>query len=400
MSDVKQEPAAPAAAETHVKGETIVSHSVLEETTVITETLEIERDNTHKQPELHNNESDVIATGNAEAALSQLQQQDPVKDQEANANLMSLAMPPSTEPAPDVPIDHTPVVVVAATTSEAPPVEEDDTKTTIEDTNALIASLRNQVAVLTAKNADLEARLALAEQSVRANAQPKLVHPAKSRPNPRRTNATAASTNATPDANDKENEKDTELDINANKDTTTETTTETETDIVSEESQFKKKINTMGGVSMFGGAAPGFNPFAGGGSPTAIHLKARSSVADSSNDTDAKDAVAKLDEVREWMAGVLSDESIKADSVVFGAELLKDGSVLCRLVSALFPSHPAKFKPGKFIFIHKENIGNFQKSCAAVGVTPTFEYDDLLDEKRVGYVLLQLLNLKQKSEAQ
>ncbi|KAJ3232050.1 hypothetical protein HDU77_000926, partial [Chytriomyces hyalinus] len=223
--------------------------------------------------------------------------------------------------------------------------------------------------------------------------------PAKSRPNPRRTNATAASTNPTTDANDKENEKDTELDINANKDTT-ETTTETETDIVSEESQFKKKINTMGGVSMFGGAAPGFNPFAGGGSPTAIHLKARSSVADSSNDTDAKDAVAKLDEVREWMAGVLSDESIKAESVVFGAELLKDGSVLCRLVSALFPSHPAKFKPGKFIFIHKENIGNFQKSCAAVGVTPTFEYDDLLDEKRVGYVLLQLLNLKQKSEAQ
>ncbi|KAJ3237239.1 hypothetical protein HDU77_011660, partial [Chytriomyces hyalinus] len=163
MSDVKQEPAAPAAAETHVKGETIVSHSVLEETTVITETLEIERDNTHKQPELHNNESDVIATGNAEAALSQLQQQDPINHQEANANIM--ATPPSTEPAPDAPIDHTPVVVVAATTSEAPPVEEDDTKTTIEDTAALIASLRNQVAVLTAKNADLEARLALAEQS-------------------------------------------------------------------------------------------------------------------------------------------------------------------------------------------------------------------------------------------
>ncbi|KAI8838797.1 hypothetical protein BJ741DRAFT_600614 [Chytriomyces cf. hyalinus JEL632] len=390
MSEVKAEPAPTA--ETHVKGETIVSHSVLEETTVITETLEIERENTHQEPVVHK-ESEVevpaaAATGNAEA-LSQLQ--DPVKDQETNANVVSSAMSTTTEPAPVAPIDHT--LVVAATTSEAP---VDDT-TTMEDTNALIASLRNQVAVLTAKNADLEARLALAEQSARANAQPKLVHPAKSRPNPRRTNATAATAN--PSTDYKENEKDTQLDSDA-KDTITDPTQETTTEPVSEESQFKKKINTMGGVSMFGGAAPGFNPFAGGGSPTAIHLKARSSVADSSNDTDAKEAVAKLDEVREWMAGILSDESIKTDSVVFGAELLKDGSVLCRLVSALFPSNPAKFKPGKFIFIHKENIGNFQKSCAAVGVTPTFEYDDLLDEKRVGYVLLQLLNLKQKSEAQ
>ncbi|KAJ3240467.1 hypothetical protein HDU81_003608 [Chytriomyces hyalinus] len=377
MSDVKVE---PSAAETHVKGETIVSHSVLEETTVITETVEIERENSHEQVEAKK-ESEAVS--DQVEAVTEIQAQDQAtEEQEANADPVP-ATQPSTEPVP-APID-----LVEVTTSE---VQIDVVP--IEDTAALIASLRNQVAVLTAKNADLEARLALAEQSVRANAQPKLVHPAKSRPNPRRTNATAASN---PSTEDKENEKDTDPESTTKNTADQETTDEP---VVSEESQFKKKINTMGGVSMFGGAAPGFNPFAGGGSPTAIHLKARSSVADSSNDTEAKEAVAKLDEVREWMAGVLSDESIKSDSVVFGAELLKDGSVLCRLVSALFPSNPAKFKPGKFIFIHKENMSNFQKSCSAVGVAPTFEYDDLLDEKRVGYVLLQLLNLKQKSEVQ
>ncbi|KAI9345614.1 calponin homology domain-containing protein [Obelidium mucronatum] len=158
----------------------------------------------------------------------------------------------------------------------------------------------------------------------------------------------------------------------------------------------------MGGVSAFGGVG-GFNPFANGASPTNVLLKSRSSVTNSSvgglSETDLTEACGKFEEIRDWIAESLGDEMIKnSTSDSFCSELLKDGSVLCRLFSALYPAQAIKYKPGKFLFIHKENLSNYLKACSGLGVSALFEYEDLMDDKRHGYVYHQLLSLKKLKE--
>ncbi|KAI8620387.1 hypothetical protein BC830DRAFT_1099376 [Chytriomyces sp. MP71] len=263
------------------------------------------------------------------------------------------------------------------------------------DKDAVIAALRDEVASLKANVSALEARLAIADRANEAHAQPKLVHANKGRANPRKAKATLLADKESNDKDEDEKEESNDEDVTEHKENEPETPEQVE-------KSFKKKITTMGGVSMFGGAAPGFNPFAGA-SPTSIQLKARPSVtASASNagtsEADAAEAVLKLDETRNWIATTLADESVKSADIAFGSELLKDGSILCRLVSTLFPNHAVKSKPGKFIFIHKENLGNYFKACSSAGVTETFDYEDLTDKERVGYVILQLQSLKQKAE--
>ncbi|KAJ1532441.1 hypothetical protein HK405_001111, partial [Cladochytrium tenue] len=178
---------------------------------------------------------------------------------------------------------------------------------------------------------------------------------------------------------------------------------------------FRRKIATMGGVSAFGG----FNPFAGGAVPSPSRLRgarggtvvptpfagdagvqpdpaalrsptrtgsassvgslgAASTPVHAEIDLDA--AAAAEDDLRAWVAEVVADPAVAKDSGKTFSECLKDGVVLCKLITALRPdSQPVKAKGGKFTFIHKENIGLFIRASEAAGVSQafTFELDDV-----------------------
>ncbi|KAJ3025583.1 UNVERIFIED_CONTAM: Anaphase-promoting complex subunit 5 [Siphonaria sp. JEL0065] len=259
---------------------------------------------------------------------------------------------------------------VAAETTETIVIETTETVEVVkhieeqkeeQDKDAIIAALHAQVANLTEKIATLEAKLALNERAAEANAAPKLVHANKGRAAPRRVKVATTT------------ESGDEQDTQANSDAAASPVPQQENaepeETTTPQQEARKKIANMGGVSMFGGAA-GFNPFANGASPTNVLLKSRSSVtsgaggASGPSKSDIADALAKFDEVRDWVATSLGeDEAVKnSTSATFYSEILKDGSILCRLVSTLFPSHAVKFKPGKFLFIHKENLTVYQLS--------------------------------------
>ncbi|KAJ3029044.1 UNVERIFIED_CONTAM: hypothetical protein HDU68_000257 [Siphonaria sp. JEL0065] len=277
------------------------------------------------------------------------------------------------EAATDTPIESTAVeaietefVNVDAVGTEGIVIETTETVEVVEhipekkedeqDKDTMIASLWAQVATLTEKVVSLEAKLALSERAAEANAAPKLVHANKGRAAPRRVKVTTTST-ASGDEQDP--------DVNRDSATTPEPqkeNAETE-EVTTPQQETRKKIANMSGVPMFGGAA-GFNPFANGASPTNVLLKSRSSVTSGTGRTGAPseaeiaDALAKFDEIRDWVTTSLGDDEVakNATSSTFCSEFLKDGSVLCRLVSTLFPAHAVKSKPGKFLFVHKENL--------------------------------------------
>ncbi|KAJ3338872.1 hypothetical protein HDU83_007863 [Entophlyctis luteolus] len=270
-----------------------------------------------------------------------------------------------------------PPTTESAETSEltAKSIEAADEPESPVDKDAIIVDLREQVATLTKKVAELEAKLAFAESNEPSEKpKPALVHVTKGRANPHRKKESAVA---------KSEEEVVGSSLRSNDDT------ETDDGGNASPVDVKKKIAHIGGVSAFGGA--GFNPFAMGGSPNAAQLKTRSSTSDKSGGLTEEaeaEAVEKFDEIRQWATTVLQGAVTFGNSPqTFCGETLRDGSVLCRLVSALFPEYAVKAKAGKFVFIHKENLGQYFKACASAGVTETFDYEDLVTEGRHSGIL-------------
>ncbi|KAJ3128026.1 hypothetical protein HK100_009421 [Physocladia obscura] len=287
-------------------------------------------------------------------------------------------------------------------TVETVEVEETETRETPgdgdgnggADKDATIRQLRDQVARLTLKVEQLEAEAAAhALASSAPRPKPLLAHPARGRATPHRKLQKPST--ADPDADsDLHPDPDPDAADTENPDTT-DPTAESVPDSPPSQPDLRKKIASMGGVSAFG--AVGFNPFAGG-SPSSVLLKPRSSDANA-NESEAVDALAnKFEDVRDWIASTLdSNPDLSATSSVSNSNpianadrdtffaLLKDGNILCRLISVLFPAHAVKPKPGKFVFIHKENVASYLKACSAAGIAPFFDYDDLINESKRGH---------------
>ncbi|KAJ3199185.1 hypothetical protein HDU82_000662 [Entophlyctis luteolus] len=254
-----------------------------------------------------------------------------------------------------------PPTTESAETSEltAKSIEAADEPESPVDKDAIIVDLREQVATLTKKVAELEAKLAFAESNEPSEKpKPALVHVTKGRANPHRKKESAVA---------KSEEEVVGSSLRSNDDT------ETDDGGNASPVDVKKKIAHIGGVSAFGGA--GFNPFAMGGSPNAAQLKTRSSTSDKSGGLTEEaeaEAVEKFDEIRQWATTVLQG------AVTF--------------------EYAVKAKAGKFVFIHKENLGQYFKACASAGVTETFDYEDLVTEGRHSGILWQLLSVKKIAE--
>ena len=106
---------------------------------------------------------------------------------------------------------------------------------------------------------------------------------------------------------------------------------------------------------------------------------------------DAKYDMAKEAEVREWMGGLLGSP-IEGDFM----EVLKDGTVLCKLANAIKPGIVKKINKMKMPFMQMENIGFFLAAVYVLGVdaSESFMTVDLYEAKNPGAVLLCLDSLK------
>ncbi len=109
---------------------------------------------------------------------------------------------------------------------------------------------------------------------------------------------------------------------------------------------------------------------------------------------DAKYDVAMEAEVREWMGGLLG-EPVEGDFM----EVLKDGTVLCKLVNAIKPGIVKKINKMKMPFMQMENIGSFLAAVYVLGVSASesFMTVDLYEAKNPGAVLLCLDSLKRST---
>ncbi|KAI8849930.1 calponin homology domain-containing protein [Chytridium lagenaria] len=205
---------------------------------------------------------------------------------------------------------------------------------------------------------------------------PKLSHATKSRVNPRKPVKREPETSSTVEAN-----------IDAAPTTPTATTPTDPAD------DLKKKIAVMGGVSALGG----FNPFAGGSAPLLKSRVARTGSSSSQDLTEFAEAAEHEDEIVAWVNEKTGDVVEKG----LLHEMLKDGHVLCKLVSAVHPEGKVtKVKAGKFAFIYQENVNNYLSASEQLGVAKNmkFEYQDLTDPKGTPRVLAHLLALKKVIE--
>ena len=106
---------------------------------------------------------------------------------------------------------------------------------------------------------------------------------------------------------------------------------------------------------------------------------------------DSKYDKAMEAEVREWM-GELLGAPLEGDFM----EVLKDGTVLCKLANAIKPGIVKKINKMKMPFMQMENIGSFLAAVYVLGVdaSESFMTVDLYEAKNPGAVLLCLSSLK------
>lgn len=82
------------------------------------------------------------------------------------------------------------------------------------------------------------------------------------------------------------------------------------------------------------------------------------------------------------------------DSLEFGT-ILKDGSVLCKLINRLQPGAVKKINTMKAPFKQRENIEMFLKGCEAYGLKPQdlFQVNDLYENKNLYMIIDNLFQL-------
>ena len=94
-----------------------------------------------------------------------------------------------------------------------------------------------------------------------------------------------------------------------------------------------------------------------------------------------------MEEVAAYLGQVLG-ENFNSDEKLL-TEDLKDGTVLCKLLNAIYPNTCKKFKASKAAFVCRNNIEIYIQGCKSLGMAQTdiFETRDLYDNQRPWSVL-------------
>jgi len=113
----------------------------------------------------------------------------------------------------------------------------------------------------------------------------------------------------------------------------------------------------------------------------------------------AKFAVERARETMGWVEDVLGDklepEAANIKDQLDFATILKDGSVLCRLINAIEPNSVKKINTMNAPFKQRENIEMYLKACVAYGLKEQdlFQVNDLYENKNLYMIVDNLYNL-------
>jgi len=111
----------------------------------------------------------------------------------------------------------------------------------------------------------------------------------------------------------------------------------------------------------------------------------------------------------QWMKAVFEDaecdeESIYLDKPIERQEdvqsLLKDGSLLCKLINVIKPGSVKKINGGNMAFKNMENIENFISSCEKIGCKKLdlFQSVDLYEGQNIPQVINGIIALGRKAQ--
>jgi len=103
-------------------------------------------------------------------------------------------------------------------------------------------------------------------------------------------------------------------------------------------------------------------------------------------------------EALEWVKEVTGDNICTAGDMDNFHEVLKDGTVLCRLINDLKPGTIKKINNSQMAFKCMENIGSFLDAVVAMGVPTqeTFQTVDLWERQNLNSVVICLQSLGRK----
>ncbi|CCE64505.1 hypothetical protein TPHA_0H03020 [Tetrapisispora phaffii CBS 4417] len=113
----------------------------------------------------------------------------------------------------------------------------------------------------------------------------------------------------------------------------------------------------------------------------------------------SKFSFESIDEIRKWIFGVLQEEETSTAMLTL-LELLKDGTVLCRLANAIYKADEPSatlitWKESKMPFVQMEQISQFLQFAGEYGVPEDelFQTVDLFEEKDSAIVYQTLKSL-------
>jgi len=95
----------------------------------------------------------------------------------------------------------------------------------------------------------------------------------------------------------------------------------------------------------------------------------------------------RLEEVGTYLSEVLGENIAKDETLL--TKDLKDGTILCRLLNAIYPNTCKKFKQSQAAFVCRNNISIYLAGCKTLGMAEMdlFETRDLFDNQRPWAVL-------------
>jgi len=92
-------------------------------------------------------------------------------------------------------------------------------------------------------------------------------------------------------------------------------------------------------------------------------------------------------EAVQWIEAITGHTNLGVGDTL--AANLKDGTILCEFANKIKPNSVPKINRGKMPFTQMENIGNYLKFAASLGVKPTdmFQTVDLFENKNMNQVV-------------
>jgi len=110
-----------------------------------------------------------------------------------------------------------------------------------------------------------------------------------------------------------------------------------------------------------------------------------------------------------WMAEVFNDAGMGEEAAKVNVEItkqeevvsiLKDGTLLCKLINIIKPGSVKKINTQKMPFKQMENINNYLKGCETVGCKPIdlFQSVDLYESQNVSQVTNGIIALGRKAQ--